>query len=135
LLPLVRSGTSEAALGRDDESIGVRIERLRDQLLADMGPVRFRGIDQCHIELDRAPQRRNRLGPVGRRSPDPFPGDAHRAQAKAMNREVSANKYGAAKRGRGHGHGTKWQSNPLLSHFDGEKGWLSICSRLSRHVW
>ena len=71
LLPLVRPGTIKAALGRDDEFRGIRIERLRDQLLADMRPVRFGGIDQRHVELDRAPQRRDRLGPVARRSPIP----------------------------------------------------------------
>ena len=46
---------------RSARSSGIRMERLGDQLLADVRPVRVGGVDQVDAELDGAPQDRDRL--------------------------------------------------------------------------
>ena len=46
--PPVGSGPLEAALGGDDEVVGVGIEGFGDQLLADIGTVGVGGIDKIH---------------------------------------------------------------------------------------
>src|SRR5438132_2831744 len=131
LLPLMRPRTVVATLGRDHETFRIRIERLGDQLLADVRSVGFRRVNQVDPQLDGALQRRDRFRTIARRPPDAVAGNAHGAEAKPVNREVSAQKKGAAKHGSGHGHGTKWQSVPLTTVLDGRKSWLHLCSCLS----
>ena len=83
-------GAVEAALGRDHEVVGIGVQRLGDQLLADLGPVGVGGVDQVDAELDDPAQ--HALGPVavGRLAPDPVAGDPHRAEAEAVDLEVAA---------------------------------------------
>ena len=45
-VPLVRAGAYLTGFGGDDQVVGIRVERFADQLLADIGPVRIRSIDQ-----------------------------------------------------------------------------------------
>ena len=52
--PLSRTGALEAALGGDHKIIWVRVERIADQLLADVGPVGVGGVDEVDAEFDRA---------------------------------------------------------------------------------
>jgi hypothetical protein len=53
--PLAGTGPAKAALGGDHEAVPIRMERLRDQVLAHLRPVRVCGVDQVDAELDNAP--------------------------------------------------------------------------------
>ena len=57
LRPAVRltpawSGTPQAGFGRDHEIVGIGIEHLRDKVLAHLGTIRIRGVDQVDAELE-----------------------------------------------------------------------------------
>jgi hypothetical protein len=49
--PLVRAGPLEAALRGDDEVLRVGVQRLGDQLLGDVRPVRVGGVDEVAADL------------------------------------------------------------------------------------
>jgi hypothetical protein len=66
------------------------VERLADELFADVRPVRVGGVDEVDAELDRAAQHRLRLVAVSRRTPDTVTGDTHGAEAEAVHRKVAA---------------------------------------------
>jgi hypothetical protein len=87
--PLAGTGAGEAALGGDDETLGVGVERLGDQLLADLGTIGVGSVDQVDAELDGALENRNRAVVVGRRPPDSLPGDPHCPVAEPSHLEVA----------------------------------------------
>src|SRR3954453_10947145 len=93
-VPAPRSGTHEAALRRDHEAVRIRMERLRDQLLADVGAVGVGGVDQRDAALDDAAQKRPGGGRVGRRPPHAVSRDAHGAEAEPAHLEVAAEPEG-----------------------------------------
>ena len=88
--PLARAVAQETALGRDHEVVGVGVQRLRDQVLAHLGAVGVRGVDQVDVELDRSPEDAQRLVAVARLAPDALAGDPHGAEAEAPHRHVAA---------------------------------------------
>ena len=57
----------EPELGRDDHVIAQRLERLTDELLVHIRPVRLRGVEQRDAPLDGTPEERDHLVPVTRR--------------------------------------------------------------------
>src|ERR1019366_4290037 len=85
LTPRVRTDAQESGLGRDLD-VPVRVERLADQLLGDVGPVGVGGVDEVDAEFHGAAQDRATLVGILRRSPNPFSGNAHRAEAKTIHR-------------------------------------------------
>src|SRR5882757_6612129 len=87
LEPLARAGTQEAGLGGNHQVFVVRVQRLPDQLLADVRAVRVGGVDQVHPELDGAAQHPDRLVVVGRRTPDTRSGQLHRTKAQPGHRD------------------------------------------------
>ncbi len=87
-VPLGRARSAQPALRRDDEVVRVGVERLRDQLFADMRPVRVGRVDQVHAQLDRPPQHAQRVLAVGRVAPDPVADDPHRAEAEPVHGHV-----------------------------------------------
>ena len=70
------------------------MERLGDQVLADLGTVGVRGVDQVDAELDDAPEEALGLLRILRRAPDALPCDAHGAEAEAVDLEVTADGEG-----------------------------------------
>ena len=68
--PLPRAGPLEPALRRDDEIVGVGVQRLGDELLGDVRAVAVGGVDEVDAELDGAAQHGDRGVVVGRRAPD-----------------------------------------------------------------
>ena len=70
------------------------MERLGDQVLAHLGPVGVRGVDQVDAQLDDAPEEALGLLRVVRRAPDALPGDPHGAETKAVDLEVTADGEG-----------------------------------------
>ena len=88
--PLRRARTQQTAFGRDDEAARVRREALRDQPLADLGPVGIGGIDEVDAELERATQHAARLGRILRLTPDAGTCDPHGAKSHAIHHEITA---------------------------------------------
>ena len=74
------------------ETVGVRVQRSRDELLGDVRAVAVGRVDEVDAELDRAPQHRDRGVVVARRAPDALAGDPHRAEAEAVDLEVAADR-------------------------------------------
>src|SRR5579871_2797834 len=88
--PLRGAGPLPAALGGDDETLGIGMERFGDELFRSAGAVGVCGVNEVDAELDGAAQSGERSGLVSRRTPDAFAGDAHSAVAEAMNGKIAA---------------------------------------------
>ena len=88
--PLPGAWPGKPALGRDDDSFRVRMQRFSDQELARLRPVGIGGIDQVHVQLDRAFENSACLIPIFRPTPDPVASDPHRAKPKPINRKIAA---------------------------------------------
>src|SRR5262245_16217103 len=84
-----RSGPSQAAFGGDQQVLGIWIEGLGDQLLADVRPVGIRGIDQVDAELECPSQQRDCLVVVCRRAPDAGTGDPHGSEAEPAHGAIA----------------------------------------------
>ena len=66
------------------------MERFCYEQFACFRPVRIGRVDQVHTEFDGAPQDFERVLSIRRPTPNPFPGDAHRAEAEPIDREIGA---------------------------------------------
>jgi len=86
--PLARAGPLEPALGRDEQA-GIGMQRLADQLFADARAVAVGGVDEVYVQRAQALERAQRLGAVRWRAPDAVAGQAHGAEAKAIDLEVA----------------------------------------------
>jgi hypothetical protein len=75
----------QTGLGGDEQLLRIRVQRLADDLLADVRPVAVRRVDEVDAEVDRPAQYPDALGPVGRLTPDARSGQAHRAEAEAVH--------------------------------------------------
>ena len=91
--PHLRAGSRQAGLG-GDEDVAVGMQRFADQLLGDIRPIGIGGVDEVHAELGQALQRADRFGPVGRLAPNSAAGDAHRAEAEAVDLDIAADPEG-----------------------------------------
>ena len=92
--PLVGPGAQQAGLGRDDEPVRVRVQRLFDQLLGYVRAVGIRGVDEVHADLDEAAQYADALVVVGRRAPYALARQTHRAESQTIDGEVAADGEG-----------------------------------------
>ena len=88
-VPSPRAGPREAALRRDHEPLGVRVERLGDLQLVDLRAVRVGGVDQGDAELDHATEDAQGVLRVRRRAPDSGTEELHRPEAEATDLEVA----------------------------------------------
>src|ERR1700735_1909505 len=81
----VKPGTIGAAapthFGHDNQIIGIRTQRLLDDLISYMRTVEIAGIDMVHARIDSFAKSRDRTGNIARRSPNPLvailPGELH----------------------------------------------------------
>ena len=80
---------SRPGLGRDDQAV-VGMQRLADDLLGDVRAVGVGGVDEVDAEFDRAPQHADRFVAVGGRAPNALAGEAHGAEAEAVDGEIAA---------------------------------------------
>ena len=88
--PLAGAGAGEARLGGDHQVVGVGVQRLGDQLLADDRAVGVGGVDEVDAALDGGPEHGQGALVVLRRAPDAVAGDLHGAVAQAVHLEVAA---------------------------------------------
>src|SRR4029453_3168662 len=98
-LPAVGAWPDQAALGRDDQVVRVRVERLGDQGLADRGAVRVGGIEEVDAQLHHPPERGDGLVAAGRVAPDTGTGDPHGPEPHPVDGQVTAYVYGPGRRG------------------------------------
>src|ERR1700722_12601075 len=99
-LPAARTGSQEAALGRDDQAVRIRVQGLGDERLAHLRAVGIGRVDEVDVQFQRPAQGRLGLLAVRWLPPDPWARDPHRAVAQPVNREVATDVYGAGRRGR-----------------------------------
>ena len=66
------------------------MERRGDEQFAYFRPISVGGVDQIHTELDGAPQNFECVIAIRRPTPNALPGDAHRAEAEPIDREIAA---------------------------------------------
>ena len=85
-----RSLPGQPGLGRDDHVVGVRVQRLAQQVLGHVGTVGVGGVEEGDPDLDGPAQHADRLVVVPRRSPDALAGQLHRAVAEAYDGQVTA---------------------------------------------
>src|SRR2546421_11742376 len=88
-LPPIRSRAQESGLGGDDEVARIRVERLRNEPFAHLGPGRVRRVDQCDAELHGPAQDGDRLSVIARPPPDALAPDPHAPAAAAAPRPAS----------------------------------------------
>jgi hypothetical protein len=81
--------TRQPGLGGDQHA-AIRMERLADELLRQVRPVGIGSVDEVDAELRQALQRAYGLRLVFRRTPNAFSGDAHGAEAEAMDFDLAA---------------------------------------------
>jgi hypothetical protein len=65
------------------------MQRLGDETLGNYWPVRVGSVDEIDSQLHRTLQDSDRLGMVGRFSPNAIAGELHRAVAEPANRNVA----------------------------------------------
>ena len=120
-LPSFAPRSGQAPLGRDDDPLGIRIESVRNQLLADIRAIGVGGVDQRDAQLDDALEHAPRLPRLKRLTPDARPAKPHRAKSEATDRHVIAEDDGAA---------VRFGQRPLSAHepwFSGTsvRSWLN----------
>ena len=79
-----------ASFGCDHQIVGIRVQRIGDERLADLRAVRIGRVDEVDAELHRAPERRLCLIAVAWFAPDAPASDPHGAEAHPVHGQVSA---------------------------------------------
>src|SRR5215207_5117064 len=92
------TGPRVAALGGDDQVIRVRVQRLGDQTLGDLGAVGIGGIDEVHAQLHRPPEHAVSLLGIPGLTPDARPGQSHGAETQTVHAQVAAQSERAGRR-------------------------------------
>src|SRR5712691_1188059 len=88
--PMVRARPLEPTFRRDDDAFRIGIQGLGDDSLADIGPVRIRGVDEIDPEFDGASHDANSLTPIRRFAPDSLTGETHRTKCEPSKEEIDA---------------------------------------------
>src|ERR1700726_4413378 len=78
--PFVRPRPLKTGFGRDQKIGWIWMQRLGDEALRNVGPLRVGGVDEIDSQRHRPPQNGDRLGMVGRFSPDTGAGELHRTE-------------------------------------------------------
>src|SRR6266849_6101137 len=87
--PFVRPRPLKARFSRDQKIGRIWMQRLGDEALGNYGTVGIGSVDKINSQLDCTSQDSDRLGMVGRFSPDAGTGELHRAEAESANRNVT----------------------------------------------
>ena len=82
------SSRARADLGHEDEVVGVRVQRLADQLVGDVRAVVLGGVDVVDAGVDGPAQHGDRLVVVARWTHHAGTGQLHRAEADAPDRSA-----------------------------------------------
>src|SRR5262249_41968365 len=88
--PLARARPCETAFRRDHEPFRIRIKGFGDEQFACIRTICIGGINQIHAKIGRASENFQRVLSIGGPTPNALPGDAHRAETKSIDSEVTA---------------------------------------------
>lgn len=88
--PVTRARTGQPALGGDHQVLGVRMQRLADELLADERAVGIRGVDEVHTQLGGPAQHPHGLLGILRLPPHSGARQLHRTVAEPIDGQVAA---------------------------------------------
>jgi hypothetical protein len=88
-MQLPRRRSHGAALRRDHEIVGVRVQRLGDEVFTHVRTVRVGCVDQLHPEVDRLPQQPACGRRIGRLTPTAEAGERHRPVAETAHTQVA----------------------------------------------
>ena len=83
------SRAQQAALGGDDQALGIRMQRFGDEFLVHVRAVAVGGVEESQAQVVRLAQHGVRGGTILRRSPDVGAANAHRAEAETVDGEVA----------------------------------------------
>ena len=89
---VVEAAPDEAALGGDDQAVGIRVERILDQQLVVVRAVHVGGVNQVDAGVDDAPQDPDPVVVIRIRPPHLVAGQLHRPVADATDVQVSADR-------------------------------------------
>src|SRR6266566_3357502 len=89
LNPFVRSGPLKTGFGRDQKIGRIGMQRLGDETLGNYGTVGVGRIDEIDSQVHCTSQDSDRLGMVGRFSPDARAGELHRAKTEPANGNIA----------------------------------------------
>ena len=101
--PPIGTGPFQTAF-RGDHQTRVGVQCFRNELFRHMRPVRVCRVDEVHSQFDRALKHSDGFVVIPRRTPDSSTGEAHRAEAHAVDDQVFAEGDGSCPGGR-HGLG------------------------------
>src|SRR5206468_11028704 len=87
--PLAWARPGITALGRDDESFGIRVKRFFNEQFIGFGSVRVRRVDQVHTKLDGVLQDLARILAVWRPTPNALSCETHRSEPKSVDRQIA----------------------------------------------
>src|SRR5882724_489936 len=87
--PFARPRSLKAGFGRDQKIGWIWMQRLGDETLGNYGPVRVGSVDEIDSQFHRTSQDSDRLGMIGRFSPNAIAGELHCAVAEPANRNVA----------------------------------------------
>ena len=122
----------QPGLGGDDDVVGVRVQRLAQQLLGHERPVGVGGVEEGDAELDGAAQHPQRLVAVRGLAPDALAGELHGAVAEAYDGQVAAEREGAGRGGKVLGHAVSWRNFLTIVSVLSQGVRAVRCSRVSR---
>src|SRR6266446_1151747 len=88
--PFVRPRPLKAGFGRDQKIGRIWMQRLGDETLGNYGPVGVGSVDEIDSQFHCTSQNVDRLGMIGRFSPNARAGELHRAEAESANANVAA---------------------------------------------
>src|SRR5258708_10431096 len=91
-LPQVRALARQAALGGNDQAFGIRMERLGNQVFADLGTIGVRRIDEVHVQIEQALQNAFAFRRIFGAAPNTFAGKLHGAKAQTVDGKLSSNR-------------------------------------------
>lgn len=93
-VPAPGARPQQPALGRDDETGGVGMERLGDERLAHRGAIGIGGVDEGHAARYHPAQKGHGILRIGGPAPTAAAGDVEGAEAQPVDHEVAADREG-----------------------------------------
>src|SRR2546423_1259094 len=97
--PAAGSGARETTFRGYHQLVRIRIQRLADQSLTDLGSVGIRGVDEIDAKLQGAPQHPLAFLAIRRFTPDALAGEAHGPESKPFNGQVTSEVDRSGERG------------------------------------
>src|ERR1700680_2308389 len=90
MTPISRPGPYPSSFSRNDHTLRIRCQRLRNQLLADVRSIRICSVNKIDTQLDCLPQHSERARAILGRTPNSIASNPHRSKSDAVHRKFAA---------------------------------------------